>query len=82
MCVLRSAALLRAYSRPRAKEASEMYPLDPTEMLREAEERRLAGRLRARSPRRSPLTESRRPGAGFRWAVASLGGMSIPFFRV
>ena len=66
-----------------------MYQINPMEMLserhaallREAEERRLARRLRARSPQRSPRTESRRPGAGFRRAVASWGETSIPFFR-
>ena len=66
-----------------------MYQINPTEMLserhatllREAEERRLARRLRARSPQRSPRTESGRIRAGFRRAVASWGGTSIPFFR-
>ena len=66
-----------------------MYQINPMEMLserhaallREAEERRLARRLRARSPRRLPLTGSGRPGDGFRRAVASWGGTSIPFFR-
>jgi hypothetical protein len=66
-----------------------MYQINPTEMLyerhaallRDAEERRLARRLRAGSPRRSPLTESGRLGAGFLRTVASWGGTSIPFFR-
>ena len=66
-----------------------MYQTNPTEilrerhatLLREAEERRLARRLRARSPRRSPLTESGRLGLWFRRAVASWGVTSIPFFR-
>jgi len=56
-----------------------MYQINPAEMLRErhaallreAEERRLARRLRARNPRRSPRTQSSRSGAGFRRAVAS-----------
>ena len=64
-----------------------MHQINPTEMMRErqaallrdADERRLARRLRASGPRRSPRTESL--GAGFRWAVASWGGTSIPFFR-
>jgi hypothetical protein len=64
-----------------------MYQINPTEMvrerqvalLREADERRLARRLRASGPRRSLRTESL--GAGFRRAVASWGETSIPFFR-
>ncbi len=63
---------------------TEMYQINATEMmrerqaalLREAEERRLARRLRAR---RSPRTQSL--VAGFRRAVASWGETSIPFFR-
>jgi urease accessory protein UreF len=66
-----------------------MYQINPTEMfrerqlalLREAEERRLARRLRASRPRRSSRTESRRIGAGFRRAIASWERTSIPFFR-
>ena len=66
-----------------------MYQINPTEMLRErhagllreAEERRLARRLRDGSLRRSPRTESGRLGTGFRQAVASWGVTSIPFFR-
>jgi hypothetical protein len=64
-----------------------MHHINPTEMvrerqaalLREADERRLARRLRASGPRRSSRTESL--GAGFRRAVASWGETSIPFFR-
>jgi len=64
-----------------------MYQINPTEMLherqaallREAEERRLA--RRARDVRRSPRTQSGRPGAAFRRAVALWGAASIPFFR-
>jgi urease accessory protein UreF len=66
-----------------------MYQTNPTEMfreyqlalLREAEDRRLARRLRAARPQRSSRTKSRRPGAGFRRAIASWGRTSIPFFR-
>jgi hypothetical protein len=50
-------------------------------LLREAEDRRLARRLRAARPQRSSRTESRWPGAGFRRAIASWGRTSIPFFR-
>ena len=64
-----------------------MNQINPTEMLRErhavllreAEERRLARRLR--SSRRSPRTEGGPLGAGFLRAVALWGGTSIPFFR-
>ena len=67
-----------------------MYQINPTEMLherhagllREAAERRLARRLRARGPQRSPRTEGGRLGAGFLRAVASWGATSISFFRV
>ena len=64
-----------------------MNQINPTEMLRErhagllreAEERRLARRLR--SPQGSPRTEGGRLGAGLLRAVASWGVTSIPFFR-
>ena len=64
-----------------------MNQINPTEMLRErqagllreAEERRLARRLR--SPQGSPWTEGGRLGAGLLRAVASWGVTSIPFFR-
>jgi hypothetical protein len=66
-----------------------MYQTNPTEMfherqlalLREAEDRRLARQLRAVRPQMPSRTESRRPGAGFRRAIASWGRTSIPFFR-
>ena len=66
-----------------------MYQTNLTEMFRErqltllheAENRRLARRLRAARPQRSSRTEGGRPGAGFRRAIASWGRTSIPFFR-
>jgi hypothetical protein len=61
---------------------TEMFRERQLALLREAEDRRLARRLRAVRPQRSSRTESRRPGAGlFRRAIASWGRTSIPFFR-
>ena len=64
-----------------------MHQTNPTEMFRErqlalgreAEDRRLARRLRAALSKRSPRSYQRM--AGFRRAVALWRGTSIPFFR-
>jgi hypothetical protein len=65
-----------------------MYQINPTEvwrerhlaLLREAEERRLARRLRRARSRRSSQTGSRR-AAGLGRVVASWGRTNVPFFR-
>ena len=64
-----------------------MHQTNPTEMfrerqlalLREAEDRRPARRLRAAHSKRSPRSDQRM--AVFRRAVALWRGTSIPFFR-
>ncbi len=64
-----------------------MHQTNPTEMFRErqlalgreAEDRRLARRLRAALSKRSPRSDQRM--AGFRRAVVLWRGTSIPFFR-
>jgi hypothetical protein len=64
-----------------------MHHTNPTEMfrerhlalVREAEHRRRARRLRAAHSKRSPRSEQRM--AGFRQAVALWGRISTPFFR-
>jgi hypothetical protein len=61
--------------------ATEMFRERQLVLLREAENRRLARRLRAKRPHRSFRTGRGRLGAGFRRAMASWGRTSIPFFR-
>ncbi len=64
-----------------------MYQTNPTEMfrerqlalLREAEKRRLARRLRTARSKGRPRSERR--AAGFRRAIALWGRTTIPFFR-
>jgi hypothetical protein len=64
-----------------------MHQTYPTEMfrerqpalLREAEERRLARRLRTARSKGRPRSERR--AAGFRQAIALWGRTGIPFFR-
>jgi hypothetical protein len=64
-----------------------MHQTNPTEMfrerqlalLREAEDRRRARRLRAAHSKRSPRSDQRK--AGFRRAVALWGRISTPFLR-
>jgi hypothetical protein len=60
---------------------TEMFRERQLALLREAEDRRLARRLRGTRPQRSSRTGRPRPGAGFRRAIASWGRTSIPFFR-
>jgi hypothetical protein len=48
-------------------------------LVREAEDRRLARRLRAARSKRSP--RSYRPMAGFRRVIALWGRTSTPFFK-
>jgi hypothetical protein len=60
---------------------TEMFRERQLEMLREAENRRLARRLRVTRPQRSSRTGRGRLGAGFQRAIASWGRTSIPFFR-
>jgi hypothetical protein len=64
-----------------------MHQTNPTEvfrerqfaLLREAEDRRLARRLRTARSKRSPRSERR--AAGFRQAIALWGRTGIPFFK-
>ncbi len=64
-----------------------MYHSNPTEivserhlaLLREAEDRRLARRLRAARSKRNPRSDRRI--TGFRRAIALWGRTSIPFFK-
>jgi hypothetical protein len=64
-----------------------MYQTNPTEifrerqlaLLREADDRRLARRLRAARSKERPRSERRM--AGFRQAIALWGQTSVPFFR-
>ena len=67
-----------------------MHQTNPTEMfrerqlalLREAEDRRRARRLRAAHSKRSPRSDQRMAGmAGFRRAIGLWGRTSTPFFR-
>ncbi len=60
---------------------TEMFRERQLELMREAESRRLARRLRVTRPQRSSRSEHRSLGAGFRRAIASWGRTSIPFFR-
>jgi hypothetical protein len=66
-----------------------MYQINPTEvwrerhlaLLREAEERRLARRLRRARSRRSSQTGSQPRTAALGRVIASWGRTNVPFFR-
>jgi hypothetical protein len=60
---------------------TEMFRERQLELMREAEDRRLARRVRVTRPQRSSRIGRRQLGAGFRRAIASWGRTSIPFFR-
>jgi hypothetical protein len=59
----------------------ELYNRRHEELLREAEDRRLARRLRQEHPRRISETKSRRRKTRLHRMTALWGRTSVPFFR-
>ena len=59
----------------------ELYNRRHEELLREAEDRHLARRLRQEHPRRMSETKSRQPKTRLQRMTAIWGRTSVPFFR-